>query len=260
MHTKARGAISRCAASWLIVILAFSFSAHPSHAQSGRQNRYYSRVNSYGAVAAYSNDSSHILLGDAERRKLLEFGVSYNRRLWLRNDVSLQYSVEFLPVALESDPLSRFVDAQTSPKVSTTITSGGPPIPCSTITESYNFPGSDGETFAGVATLSCRGRRWTMGEAISPVGMQWNFRPAHKLQPFLSSHGGYIYSAKEIPVDLAGSFNFTFDIGVGLELYRTLTRSIRVEYRIHHISNGNTAKRNPGIDNGLFQVTYLFGR
>jgi len=98
-----------------------------------------------------------------------------------------------------------------------------------------------------------------MGEAISPLGMQWNFRATHKLQPILDSHGGYMYSAKEIPVDSAGSFNFTFDVGVGLEIYRTPTRSIRVEYRIHHISNGNTATRNPGIDNGLFQVTYSFG-
>jgi len=260
LHTNDRGATFRCAASWLAVILSFYFLVHPSQAQSGRQSRYYSRVNSYGVIAAYSNDSSHILLGDAERRKLLEFGVSYNRRLQLRRSVSWQYSVEFLPVALESDPLSQFVDEQSLPDVATTITSGGPPVSCSPITESYNFPGSNDETFSGIATLSCRDRRWTMGEAISPVGMQWNFRPAHKLQPFLSSHGGYIYSAKEIPVDLAGSFNFTFDIGVGLELYRTLTRSIRVEYRIHHISNGNTAKRNPGIDNGLFQVTYLFGR
>lgn len=259
MHTNDRGAISRWAVP-LTVILAFSFSIHASHAQSGRQNRDYSRINSYGVFAAYSNDSSHILLGDVEQRKLLEFGVSYNRRLWLRRAVSWQYSAEFLPVALESDPLSRFVDAQTSPKVSTTVTSGDPPVFCSTIAESYSFPGSNGETFSGVATLSCRGRRWTMGEAISPFGMQWNFRPDRKLQPFLSSHGGYMYSTKEIPVDSAGSFNFTFDVGGGLELYRTRTRSIRVEYRYHHISNGNTATRNPGIDNGLFQVTYLFGR
>jgi hypothetical protein len=260
LHTNDRGATSCCAACWLAVTLAFFFLVPPSHAQSGQQNRYYSRVNSYGVIAAYSNNSSHILLGDAERRKLLEFGISYSRRLQLRRSVSWQYSVEFLPVAVESDPLSRFVDEQTSPNVATTITDGDPPVSCSTITESYNFPGSNDETFIGTGTLSCRGRRWTMGEAISPIGMQWNFRPTRKLQPFLNSHGGYIYSAKEIPVDSAGSFNFTFDFGVGLELYRTRTRSIRVEYRIHHISNGNTARRNPGIDNGLFQVTYLFGR
>jgi opacity protein-like surface antigen len=92
------------------------------------------------------------------------------------------------------------------------------------------------------------------------VGFQWNFLPRRKLQPFLIGHGGYMYSTQAIPVAQAGNFNFTFDLGVGLELYRTKTRSIRAEYRYHHISNHDTATANPGIDNGLFQVTYAFGR
>lgn len=248
------------AVPWLAAILVISFFPSAAQAQSGHPKRDYSRVNSFGLIAAYSNDSSHILLGDAEQRKLLEFGGSYNRRLWLGRQVSWQYSAEFLPVVLESDPLSLFVDAQTSPTVTTTLVSGNPPVSCSAFIEHYSFPGSNGETYSGTAMLSCHGRRWTVGEAMSPVGIQWNFRPAHKLQPFLDGHGGYMYSAKHIPVDSAGSFNFTFDVGAGLELYRTRTRSVRLEYRYHHISNDNTATSNPGIDNGLIQVTYSFGR
>jgi hypothetical protein len=45
-----------------------------------------------------------------------------------------------------------------------------------------------------------------------------------------------------------------------VELYRDKTRSIRAEYRYHHISNHGTAEENPGIDNGLVQITYSFGR
>ena len=73
-------------------------------------------------------------------------------------------------------------------------------------------------------------------------------------------HGGYIYSTQAIPVDCAGSFNFTFDLGAGLEFYRSNSRSILADYRYHHISNHGTANPNPGIDNGVFQVTYAFGR
>jgi opacity protein-like surface antigen len=69
-----------------------------------------------------------------------------------------------------------------------------------------------------------------------------------------------MYSTQPIPIRAAGSFNFTFDLGAGVELYRSKTRSIRAEYRYHHISNHGTAEVNPGIDNGLFQVTYSFGR
>jgi opacity protein-like surface antigen len=69
-----------------------------------------------------------------------------------------------------------------------------------------------------------------------------------------------MYSTRPIPVPFAGSFNFTFDIGAGLELYRSKSRSVRAEYRFHHISNHDTANYNPGIDNGVLQITYAFGR
>ena len=80
------------------------------------------------------------------------------------------------------------------------------------------------------------------------------------MQPFFIGHGGYMYSTTPIPIAQAGSFNFTFDLGAGVELYRSKTRSVRAEYRYHHISNHDTALENPGIDNGLFQLTDSFGR
>ncbi len=55
--------------------------------------------------------------------------------------------------------------------------------------------------------------------------------PRNKLQPFFIGHGGYMYSTQPIPVQFAGSFNFTFDLGAGFELYRSKTKSIRAEYR-----------------------------
>ena len=72
-------------------------------------------------------------------------------------------------------------------------------------------------------------RQWTIGEGMSPIGFQWNFMPRHKLQPFFIGHGGYMYSTQPIPISTAGSFNFTFDFGAGVELYRSKTRSVRAE-------------------------------
>lgn len=221
---------------------------------------YYARANSFGVFVGYSNNSSHILLGDAEHRKLLLIGASYNRRLLLRRIGNWQYSVEILPVAVESDPLSLYVDNQTSPTQTTYVSPGPPVVSCAAQTFNYTFTGPDGETYSGTESSFCHGRQWTFGEAISPVGVQWNFLPRRKLQPFFVGHGGYMFSTQPIPIPHAGSFNFTFDFGAGFELYRSRTRSIRLEYRYHHISNDNTATYNPGIDNGLVQVTYCFGR
>lgn len=108
--------------------------------QTKPENSFYSRVNVFGVFGAYSGDSSHILLGTAEQRKLLSFGVSYNRRFLLRRSFSWQYSAEILPVMLESNPLERFVTQQTSP---TTATYAGvlqnSPVTCAPVTTNYSF-------------------------------------------------------------------------------------------------------------------------
>jgi hypothetical protein len=79
-------------------------------------------------------------------------------------------------------------------------------------------------------------------------------------QPVVLGHGGDMYSTQPIPTTDASSFNFTFDFEVGLELYRMKTRSVRLDYRYHHISDHFTRTVNPGIDNGPRGGTYSFGR
>jgi Lipid A 3-O-deacylase (PagL) len=69
-----------------------------------------------------------------------------------------------------------------------------------------------------------------------------------------------MFSAHNIPINYAGAFNFIVDAGGGLEYFRTHGQSIRAQWRYHHTSNHDTAYLNPGIDNGLFQVSYVFGR
>jgi len=248
----------------LITFLALMMGAVTALAQDAVKSTYYARSNTFSVFGAYSGDSSHILLGNAENRKLLNFGVAYGRKLIVNRIVNWQYNGEILPVALESDPNTHIVQNQSSPTVTSATYDTLPSVICATITTPYSYtvtnPGGGTTTYSGTFTTYCSGRRWTIGEGMSPIGMQWNFRPRNKLQPIIIGHIGYMYSTQPIPIEEAGSFNFTADFGVGFELYRTKTRSIRAEYRYHHISNHNTANENPGIDNGLFQVTYSFGR
>lgn len=243
----------------LFCILLFGFILNlVASAQS--ESGAYARKHAFGIFAAYSEDSSHILLGAAEQRELFDIGLTYNRRLILNNVMNWQYSGEVLPVALESDPLTRFVNNETSPTTSTySGTLNSSPVTCGPVTYSYSTT-VNGVTYSGTETYSCYGRQWTIGEAMSPIGMQWNFQPRRKMQPFVDGHGGYMYSTRPIPIAGAGSFNFTFDVGAGIELYRSKAQSVRFEYRYHHISNHGTANVNPGIDNGIFQLTYAIGR
>jgi hypothetical protein len=247
---------------FVLFILSLSTLCLNSWGQTKTEIPPYSRTNTFGFFAMYSNDSSHMLLGYAENRKLLSFGASYSRRLLHNGFVNWQYDGELIPVALESDPVVHFVNVETSPQQTTTVTNTRQPFPCRAVSGDYNDTVTiNGVTtvFTGTITQTCP-TQWTVGEAMSPIGFQWNFRPRHRLQPFFVGHGGYMYSTTPIPTDNAGSFNFMFDFGPGVELYRSATKSIRLSYRYHHISNHFTAADNPGIDNGVFQVTYAFGR
>lgn len=245
------------AVAWVIgLTLCLARSAQAQDAQG-----FWERTNTLGIFAAWSNDSSHMLLGHAERRKLLETGVVYNRRILVGHGINWQYSGEFLPLVLESDPLTQEIDYETSPQQVTYTFENLPPMAsCTPFSEPYQGIAPDGTVFSGTEVYSCHGRRWAIGEGMSPIGFQWNFRPRSRLQPFVAGHGGYLYSSKSIPMEGAGTFNFTFDFGVGLEWFRTAKRSWRIEYRYHHISNAGVTYQDPGIDNGVLQVTYAFGR
>ena len=94
------------------------------------------------------------------------------------------------------------------------------------------------------------------------------FLSRRPVQPVFTFLAGYLFSTKSIPIFAAGSFNYSFEFGAGLEFFRSrepsagffANRALRAEYRYHHLSNAYTARANPGIDNGLLQITYSFGR
>lgn len=244
----------------LAALFALLLFAPAAFSQASADHPYYSRLNTFGILGEYSNDSSHILLGDSQNRKLLDFGGSYSRRVLLNRFVDGQYMLEVRPIMLESDPLFQQTLTQTSPPPERTL----PPInltfPQACHPSSTTYSGtSEGTTYTETVTITCSQRQWTFGEGFSPIGFKANLLPRHHIQPVFTALGGYMFSTKPIPISAAGSWNFTFEFGAGFEFYRSATHSIRAEYRFHHISNADSADANPGIDNQLIQVTYAFG-
>jgi hypothetical protein len=229
------------------------------HAQNS-ESRPISRLNTFGIYVEYSNDSSHMVMGRAENRKLVALGGSYALRLWRSHVGDLRYIMEARPVLMVSDPVAHTIGTITPidpPGPPITYISSIVPVACRSGSFSTIFSGPP--PLSAVLTTTCD-RRWVFAQGFSPVGLQYGFRPGHRLQPLLTSTAGYIFSTTPIPVANAGSFNFTFDMGAGFEWFRTKNQSIQFEYRYHHISNHSTANANPGIDNGVFKVTYAFGR
>jgi hypothetical protein len=226
-----------------------------------RDSTSFGSKNTYSAFVEYSNDSSHIILGVAPNRKFASVGFQYERRLLSNRAFVWRYAAEFRPLILESDPTATLTISIIAPPPAITITEPAAAAP-QCVAGQRTISGTDpitGIHYSENILTTC-GRRWTYAQGLSPAGTRINLLPHRRLQPTASFLAGYMLSTKNIPVDSAGSFNFTFEFGAGLEYYQSQSRSIRFEYQIQHLSNAYTAETNPGVDNGLFKMTYNFGR
>ena len=240
---------------WLV--LAVSLSAQQTDA--------FSRKNTWTVFAEYSNTSSHILMGVSRQRKVADFGGAYARRLLHFRDSDFSYLAEVRPVLFESDPVEITSYTITSPGSNGPVSFSGSSaaamvglcVPSSgsiTVPPSNVFPG-DTETYNNTC-----GRQWTFGQAFSPLGFKYSMRTRHPVQPFIVGTLGYMYSSRPIPVSDAEAFNFIFNFGAGVEVFRSKRRSVSLECRFNHFSNNSTAPANPGADNVMFKTSYSFGR
>lgn len=200
-------------------------------------------------------------MGKSSNRKFTELGFQYENRLVANRRLVWKYAAEFRPLIAESDPTQTITATTISPPpVRTFVNPPTATLRCVAGVTNLSFTNPiTGIVYSETLTTTC-GRRWTYVEGLSPIGTRINLRPRSRWQPTASAFGGFLLSAKKIPIDTAGSFNFTFELGAGVEYFQTLTQSIRLEYQLQHFSNAYTAETNPGVDNGLFKLTYTFGR
>ncbi len=97
-------------------------------------------------------------------------------------------------------------------------------------------------------------RKRTYGSGLSPVGFRASFYPESKVQPFLSTNGGFIYFDDRVLSPQGSQFMYTIDFGGGLQFYRKNRQSVTIGYRYQHLSNANISLHNPGTDTNVFYV------
>jgi len=101
-------------------------------------------------------------------------------------------------------------------------------------------------------------RVYAYGAGGSPIGAQINFLYSHRIQPFLASSGGFLYFNR--PMFGATQFNFTAQLGAGVQVFSSRHHSIDFGYKYHHISNANLGRINPGMDSHVVFVGVSFVR
>jgi Lipid A 3-O-deacylase (PagL) len=160
------------------------------------------------------------LQGTTVDRRLFVFGAAYSRVLSRHRIVEVRFTAEVIPMALLREPFSMFVPIQSLSSNQFTV-----------MRETYGF-------------------------GASPVGIELDWLPRKKIQPFFGIEGGFLRFDRNVPDFLASKFNFTIDGRGGVRIALPHERSISVAYAFEHMSNAYTAHDNPGLDAHMISVTY----
>jgi hypothetical protein len=239
----------------------------PTCAWAQNPDLQYGRKNTFSVFTDYSNDSSHIFLGQEENRKIAALGVGYSRRLAHKRLFDFTYEAEIRPLTFVRDP---FVTGTTSVVVQnfpigvtgspiTGSFSGPTKANCASGTSVFNGITEDGILYTETTTQQCS-ERWTYAGGMSPLGLRFGFAKRRRVQPYVVANGGFLVAPHDIPVNDSARFNFTFEGGAGIEVFRDRRHSFAIDYRVRHMSNGYRGFYNPGVDSGVFRVSYRFGR
>lgn len=90
------------------------------------------------------------------------------------------------------------------------------------------------------------------GFGFSPLGFQFNINQKNIVQPFFKTSAGFMLFNEPFPDQRGVKFNYTLELGGGLEIVVTDHMSLSVGYKYHHMSNGQTGQINPGVDSNIF--------
>jgi len=241
--------ILRIGLVWFLLQLTTGFAQTKSEF---RTDALRTGANEYQVWSGYSPDSL-TWIGKSEARRLLMVGAGWRRVILATHSVAWRFTVDVVPAMLVSQP---------TVTGSAAVFSGTPPnlvfTGCQPPTVTFEtVPNVTGQ-FGPCAHAS---RRTTYGFGLEPVGFDFNFRRRHRFQPVVGINGGLAVFTRDVPISNSNSFNFTFSLRGGMQVFMSQTHSVTIGYRYHHISNANTGNPfNPGIDSNFIYLGYSFHR
>jgi opacity protein-like surface antigen len=206
---------------------------------------------SCGFTWSYSSDSSRIMIGEAEQRRIWTLGVEYTHLLHQGHWVRWDYAGSLMPLFEESDPTD----------IGTVYTYNGenvvtPQTPFRVTTVDYGPVGIEPRGKSTSVPLYARyGRESTYSAAFSPLGVRTSALQRWRVQPSFAFDLGFVVSARDIPVDDADWFNFMFAFGPGVQFITSRRSFLRLEYIYRHTSNAGLGDVNPGVDQGVVRLT-----
>lgn len=77
------------------------------------------------------------------------------------------------------------------------------------------------------------------------------------VKPFGFFSAGLLFLNDRLPAGDGASLNYLLNLGAGIEISISQTTSLQIGYNLQHMSNGNSARQNPGIDYHNFFFTIV---
>ena len=169
--------------------------------------------NEFGFWGGFSPAATTIFGGlrddEAEDRKFVIAAFRYGRTLAANDSLALQYTLDAVPLALATGTI-----------VSRT-------------------------TIGGVTTFQ---RETAYGGGVTPLGLQLDFANGSKVHPFAHVNGGLLWFNKSVPIEDAGKLALVGEAGGGVRIFTSERRAVSIGVRFHHISNGDRAGSNRGLN------------
>lgn len=189
-------------------------SRSASASDSYRLKRGDNEFGFWGGVAFKATTIFGGLRADEARdRRFVVAAFRYGRTLAANDSLALQYTLDAIPLAVATGDITQ----------STTVIT-----PAGSVT-----------TFR---------RETAYGAGLTPLGLQLDFANSSHVKPFIHVNGGFLVFNKSVPLPDAGKFAYVGEAGTGLRIFTSERRAVTLGVRFHHISNGNRAGANRGLN------------
>lgn len=146
---------------------------------------------------------------EASERKLFLAAFRYGRTLMANDSIAVQYTLDAIPIAVASGNI-------------TSVT-----------------------TVGGVTTFQ---RDTAYGAGVTPLGLQLDFANGSRVHPFVHVNGGLLVFNQSVPLPDAGSLALVGETGGGARIFTSEHRAVTLGVKFHHISNGDRAGSNRGLN------------
>ena len=103
-----------------------------------------------------------------------------------------------------------------------------------------------------------KGSSTIYGAGLSPLGFKINFARQSWIQPFVAASVGFLYFQDDIPLPDSSRFNLTPEFGLCVQFFLAPKRALTFGYKLHHMSNANTGRSNPGMDSHVIYAGFSF--